>query len=352
MILCFAITTCSLALALGMRSQQRGTRTAWFAAAGAMAGLGVVTKGPYGLLFPLIFVVLGPLRRPEWRRPRAGWLIFGAALLLAASVWAVPAYLRDGGKFLHEVVFQPDLDITERPSAWYDLIAPAIFLSLPVGLFVPMAVADWRKYGFPAALACAAAILLVVQAVPKKRQHYLLPMYPFLAVGLAASISRHASESKRIRRAASAAVLMGMAVTPFYFGVAMKWTEYAEDANLQTARHILDLLQPHKPVYVLNNLAEPMAWVGLDHRRLVELDIQEPENAAQLHDAPAGSYLVVNANRRDRLQSIAGPLRFLTVGVIEWPQSRLDELLEFPNRPPRKVMVLRLANCSTNIPAS
>src|SRR4029077_9898999 len=107
------------------------------------------------------------------------------ALLATVAVWAIPAYLRDGGQYLHQVVFQEDLDVTRGASHWYSLITPAILLSLPMGAFLPMAVRDLRRYGYSAPLACAAAIFLVVQVIPKKRPHYLLPMYPFLALGLA-----------------------------------------------------------------------------------------------------------------------------------------------------------------------
>ena len=79
-------------------------------------------------------------------------------------------------------------------------------LALPMGAFLPMAIRDLRRHGYSAPLACAAAIFLVVQAVPKKRPHYLLPMYPFLALALAMTIVRHAADSKRVRRGACLAI--------------------------------------------------------------------------------------------------------------------------------------------------
>src|SRR5262249_32215768 len=106
MILCFAITASALALAFGMRACHGMPRGWWFFVAGLAAGLGVVTKGPYGVVFPVIFALLWPIRRPGWRRPRLEWTLFIAALLVAVGAWAVPAYLRDGGHFLREMVFQ------------------------------------------------------------------------------------------------------------------------------------------------------------------------------------------------------------------------------------------------------
>jgi hypothetical protein len=342
MILCFAIVACALALALGMKESRRGPRGVWFAVAGIAAGLGVVTKGPYGLLFPLFFAVLCPIRRPEWRRPRLGWAGFAAALLAVASVWAVPAFLRDGGHYLYDVVFQGDLDVTRRASPWYELIAPAIFLSLPLGMFLPLAIRDLRRHGYSAPLACAAAIFLVVQAVPKKRAHYLVPAYPFLALGLAMTIVRHAANSKRLRRAAYAVIALGAAIVPLYFGVAARWVEHGEDPDLRTAREILAVVEPHKPIYVLIYLDEPLAWLGQDYQRVMWLNIGDPDAARQLRDAPAGSYLVMSRDQQELLLNVAGKLPLETIKTVEWPRRKLDNILNFSKRSARQVMVLRL----------
>ncbi|HMH49275.1 MAG TPA: glycosyltransferase family 39 protein [Candidatus Acidoferrum sp.] len=229
MILCLAITASALTLALGIRECREPRRRAWFVVAGMAAGLGVITKGPYALLFPLFFAVLAPIGRPGWRRPRVEWVGFVAALFAMAAAWAVPAYLRDGGQYLQQVILQEDLDVTKGASHWYSLITPAILLSLPMGAFLPMAIRDLRRHGYSAPLACAAAIFLVVQVIPKKRPHYLLPMYPFLALALAMTIVRHAADSTRIRRGACLAIAVGAAVVPLYFGVVARWVEHAED---------------------------------------------------------------------------------------------------------------------------
>jgi 4-amino-4-deoxy-L-arabinose transferase-like glycosyltransferase len=341
MVLCFAIVACALALALGMKESRRGRRGLWFAVAGIAAGFGVVTKGPYGLLFPVFLAVLCPIRRPEWRRPRLGWAGFVAALLAVAAVWAVPAYLRDGGHYLHAVVFQRDLDVTRRASPWYELIAPAIFLSLPLGVFLPLAIRDLRRHGYSAPLACAAAMFLVVQAVPKKRAHYLVPTYPFLALGLAMTIVRHAADSKRIRRAAYAVIALGAAIVPLYFGVAARWVEHAEDPDLRTAREILAVVEPHKPIYTLLYLDEALAWLGRDHQRVVWLDIGDPRAARRLRDAPAGAYLVISPDQRELLLSVDGKLPLEPIKTVEWPRRKLDNILNFSKRSARQVMVLR-----------
>jgi 4-amino-4-deoxy-L-arabinose transferase-like glycosyltransferase len=342
MLLCFAVVACAMALALGMKECRTGPRGLWFVVAGLAAGLGVVTKGPYGLLFPLFVAVLCPIRRPEWRRPRLGWVGFVAALLAVAAVWAVPAYLRDGGHYLREVVFQSDLDVTQHASHWYALIGPAIFLSLPMGAFLPMAIRDLHRHGYSAPLACAAAVFLVVQAVPKKRAHYLVPMYPFLALGVAMTIVRHAAESTWIRRGAWVLISLGAAVVPLYFGVAARWVENAEDPDLHAAREILAVVEPHTPIYVLASLDEPLAWLGRDHRRVVRLDVDDPQAARQLQGAPAGSYLVMTRGQQELLLNVVGPLPLEAIRTVEWPRRKLDDLVDFSKRSARQVMVLRV----------
>jgi 4-amino-4-deoxy-L-arabinose transferase-like glycosyltransferase len=342
MVLCFAIAASALASALGMKEcRRRGPRGLWFVVAGTAAGLGVVTKGPYGLLFPLFFVLLSPIRRPDWRRPRLEWVGFATALLAVAGVWAVPAYVRDGGHYLREVVFQSDLDVTKGASPWYGLIAPAIFLSLPMGVFLPMAIRDLRRHGYSAPLACAAAMFLVVQAVPKKRPHYLVPMYPFLALGLAMTIVRHAADSKRIRRGAVVLIVLGAAVVPLYFGVAARWVEHPEDPDLSAARDILAVVEPHTPIYVLVHLDESLAWLGEDARRVVWVDVRDPQATRQLQSAPGGSYLVMTRGQRDQLLNVVGTRPLEAIRTVEWRRRKLDEMLSFSKHSASQVMLLR-----------
>jgi hypothetical protein len=280
-----------------------------------------------------------PIRRPEWRRPRWGWLGFALGLVAAAAVWAVPAYLRDGGGFLKEVVLQRDLDIAEHGSAWYGLIAPAIFLSLPAGLYLPLAIRDWRRHGYSGPLACAGVIFLVVQAIPKKRRHYLVPMYPFLALGLGMTIVRHASESTQFRRAACWVLGVGAAIVPVYFALAVPFIENAEDPDLLVARKVLAVVSPNIPIYAMTAQAEPLAWVGQDSERVLELDFRGPQLAGQLRSAPAGAYLVFPADYQEEILREAGPRPTLLMATVQWPRHILSTFLKSPR--PRYVNVLR-----------
>src|SRR3990172_12617766 len=60
MILCFFIIVLCLFLCLGMRKYRCIPRMLYFTLAGLLAGLGVITKGPFGVLFPVFFAILIP----------------------------------------------------------------------------------------------------------------------------------------------------------------------------------------------------------------------------------------------------------------------------------------------------
>src|ERR1035437_9537737 len=141
-------------------------------------------------------------RRAEFKRPRVGWLVFIVGLLATAAIWAVPAYLRDHGLYLHQVIFQRDLNLAEavQKKPFYLYFGVGFLLSLPLSIFLPAALLDCRRHGYSSFLAMAAAILLVFSCVPKKRDHYLLPMYPFLALGIATAIVRRSETSLLVRR--------------------------------------------------------------------------------------------------------------------------------------------------------
>jgi 4-amino-4-deoxy-L-arabinose transferase-like glycosyltransferase len=98
MILCAGILFSCLGLVLGMSTSKPLIRIVYLAAAGFGAGVGVLAKRPVGLLFPVFFAVLVPFGLPELKRPRLGWVVFGAGLLVSIGMCAVPAYSQRGSR--------------------------------------------------------------------------------------------------------------------------------------------------------------------------------------------------------------------------------------------------------------
>ena len=184
MILCFSVIVSCLFLCLGMRKYRCIPRMLYFTLAGLLAGLGVVTKGPFGVLFPIFFAVLVPFRRQDLIRPRIGWIIFGFGVLAAIALWAVPAYFRDSGVYLHRVIFQPDLDVSKGGNGGpFYYVWMVLFLALPLSLFLPVAIVDLRRRGYSAMLAVAGAIFIVISCIPQNDDTIYCLCIHFLRLG-------------------------------------------------------------------------------------------------------------------------------------------------------------------------
>lgn len=139
MILCASILCSCLCIGLAMRERGYAWQTCYLVLGGLCAGLGVITKGPYGILVPAFFAVFVPFRREDLTRPRFNWASFALGLLTALAIWAVPAYLRDGGHYLHGVLTQRDLDVSgggrRKINALLRILLRIILVNICVPLF-------------------------------------------------------------------------------------------------------------------------------------------------------------------------------------------------------------------------
>jgi 4-amino-4-deoxy-L-arabinose transferase-like glycosyltransferase len=296
MILCAGVLFSCLGLLLSMRASKRFIRIVYLAAAGFSAGVGVLAKGPVGLLVPVFFAVFVPLRLPELKRSRLGWVVFGAGLLVSVGIWAVPAYLLDQGVYLRQVIFQPDLDLRVKVKAkpFYTLLGVALLHSLPLSLFLPMTIRDWRRYGYSPLLAVAAAILLTFVCIPKKRDHYLLPMYPFLALAIAASIVRNSETSRIVRWTAWTLVPLSVLSFPLFFTVIQPLVLPDRDPEIRFAKDSLPIIGPKGRVYCVHVDDEVLAWVGRRYDGIVTVSLGSSYDVEQLRSAPKGAYLLVD----------------------------------------------------------
>lgn len=270
MVLCLLILLSSLCLGLGMRNQKYSTRALYFVLAGVCAGGGIVTKGPYGILFPVFFLLFAPFRRKDLSRPRWGWISIVIGIVVALSLWAVPAYLRDGGEYLHRVVFQPDLDVMNNEGQRWDYFyyfLPGVLYTMPVILFLPLAIVDLRRRGYSAPLAIAGAIFVVISFVHQKRTHYLLPLYPFLALGIASCLVHYREKMPIVKKGMWIVIPLSIAVTPVYFSIIQPILHPAADLDMVISRETLRVIEPDAIVYCVKS-DEALAWVGKQHKRV------------------------------------------------------------------------------------
>jgi Dolichyl-phosphate-mannose-protein mannosyltransferase len=201
-------------------------------AGGVLLGLAVLTKGPVAIVLigvaGLIYLLL--VRRSPLEVLRRGWpwLMIAVALAVGAC-WYVPAFIEGGGLvigvFLSENFghFMPSaLGGTGEASRplWY--IAARMFGgALPQSLLaVALAVALWRRDGDERArkpllfqLSLALAVLVFFSVASSKRDDYILPAMPGLAIlfaalftGAAIAPERERSLSGKIRDLTAAAI--------------------------------------------------------------------------------------------------------------------------------------------------
>jgi len=199
--LCFFTTLSLYGL---LRHLAAGPAIGWFLAGWAAAGLGVITKG-VGFLPLLVLVPWAALAACRWPATAsardARWLAGPVCLLAAIGVWFLPMMLATsaGGELLeyrHEILFHQT--ITRYADAWHHRapfwiyfveVVPLLWLPLValVPWLCPRWLAAWRGRDTVTAvlLAWVLIVLLFFSASTGKRDVYVLPAVPALAMAAA-----------------------------------------------------------------------------------------------------------------------------------------------------------------------
>ncbi|HWI25177.1 MAG TPA: glycosyltransferase family 39 protein [Lysobacter sp.] len=197
-----------------------GPQWRWFWLGCFAAGLGVISKG-VGFLALLMLLPYAAMRMRRWALPAPGgnnalrWSGGGLAFLAAIALWFVPMVataLTSGDPehraYLHELLFRQTA--TRYASAWHHTQPPWYFLGVVAGFWLPFSLAlpwlfpRWRdalrlrdaKVWLP--LGWALLVLLFFSASPGKRDMYILPMLPMVAVA-AAPYLEGIARSRRFR---------------------------------------------------------------------------------------------------------------------------------------------------------
>jgi 4-amino-4-deoxy-L-arabinose transferase-like glycosyltransferase len=301
-----AILVSCLALLHAMRGRGPATRLAGFVLGGIAAGVAVVVKGPFGIACPVLFALAVPFGRPDLVRPRSHeWAVFGLGAATGVAIWAVPAYLRDGGAYLARVVTQPDLslhaDDVPKPPWLYALVLPVALL--PLTLVVPVLVRDVRRRGPTPVLVVGLVLLALFVIAPKRRPHYLLPVYPFIALAVAEAVAR--DERPGVTRAVAVLIVVALAAFPLYQAIG-SWLAPREDSRLVTAHRVLAAVEPGKPIVCLAYLAEEIAFEGRRSGVTLVYDVRDLVREIDRQDA---TYVVLgDADRARVLASLDGRL--------------------------------------------
>jgi 4-amino-4-deoxy-L-arabinose transferase-like glycosyltransferase len=298
----------------GMKQQGWGARAWIFAAAGVCTGISFLTKGPYGLMFPVIVVVIALIRRDDLRRlSYLEWFIFTVAFVMLLSMWVVPVYLRDHGKYLKSVIFQPDLMTmaggkvggTRRPFYWY--LGPAPLYFLPWTLFLPFVVLDVRRR-YSAGAYMALAVFVVLSAVPGKRENYLGPWFPFAMLAVASSIGLR-WDRRWLRRSSS--ILLGLSIVsiPLYYGGLEPRLMGPEEPERVFAEKVMEAVPARSSVIGFRGMGEAVTLVNYEQGRphvVSVVETRDPDKLLELVERAlsAGQPCYVMVMNRDLKQAL------------------------------------------------
>ena len=174
--------------------------------AGLAVGISVLAKGPVAVLLLVPLLIWRFVRFPELRGQfRGGWLGFFAAFSLAVASWYLPAYLVNGDLFVQKFLVEQNLRRFTGGDEAHTLGGPAAFVFfVPIFLlgFLPWsfvllgnAIAHRRNRQTDERLLFLIAWAIIVFAFfsisGAKLPHYIIPMFPPLALVLAATLDRH-----------------------------------------------------------------------------------------------------------------------------------------------------------------
>lgn len=269
--------------------------------AGCAAAIATVSKGPLGVLFPLMFVAAG-WRNPVLRRPTiAECLVFLVAFLVAVCGWLVPAWLQDGGEYVRRVLSQPDLDPDSsrsgHPFWWY---IPQLLAGLvPLVFLLPWLVKDVRQRGMNGMLLLVLLMVLLLSCLTKKRIHYLLPVFPFLVMAIADAV-------QRFEKVQLARIVIGMTLFcwPMYYAYQQSRSTQNEDWEFAVAREVVQKADAGKPILCNDTIGEYIAFIAADDQ--VVRWYNEGELRAALQKNGGSAWVVFPASAGNVLQHVSG----------------------------------------------
>lgn len=188
----------SLALALYSLFLSLTGQPRWRWLAGLSLGVAVLAKGPVGVaLFAFVAIAMAvrdPGTRGGWR---GGWLGFFVLFALVVGAWYIPAYLREGDRFVQEFLIEQNVGrfsggdeahTLGGVAGWIFYLPVLLVGMLPWSLWLPKAwptahrVTDENESLLRLCAWWAVGVLGLFTISAAKLPHYILPAMPPLAI--------------------------------------------------------------------------------------------------------------------------------------------------------------------------
>jgi 4-amino-4-deoxy-L-arabinose transferase-like glycosyltransferase len=170
-------------------------------------GIGILIKGPVTPLVSFLTIIALCIADRRWRWLAALRPVWGIPLALAvAAPWFIAIQSKTGGQFANEAIGHDLLgklvgaqESHGAPPGTYLLLAPATLWPFSILLGIA-GVAGWRGRRDATIRFLVAWIVptwLLFELIPTKLPHYLLPIYPAIALLVGAALAR---ENEVVRR--------------------------------------------------------------------------------------------------------------------------------------------------------
>jgi 4-amino-4-deoxy-L-arabinose transferase-like glycosyltransferase len=213
------------------------------------AGLATLTKGPIGLVLPgLVLIVFLSLRRawPRWREVPWG---AGLAVYVAVGLtWYAVQIGLHGRAFVSSNIGYYTLHryfgvVEKHAGPWYLYLAVALFGGFPWTAFWPSAAAlhfrRWRvSDGSLLVLLWVAIPILFYSAAQTKLPGYIMPIFPFAAVGVAV-LWEPVLSSRRLNAPVVASLCALLILVVALVSAAAAYLAVYHPGPYQVARHAL-----------------------------------------------------------------------------------------------------------------
>jgi hypothetical protein len=286
MLFTFFLTLALCCFFLGQRGVERGQAKVQFLLMYAAMGAATLVKGPIGVMLPAAAIGFYLVFTKRWMLVRHMEIPLGISIfLLTAAPWYLLAELRNPG-YLHHFLWEENVARFataqfKRSEPWYYFIGVLTVGFFPWTTLLPTTIADLWKRSLKGErlflILWIALPLLFFSLSSSKLPHYILPIYPPLAIIVGATIAKALTDST----AKKTWVLWFPAVTfillSFVLTLVVLWPDFLP---YRFQAYIHDIFpRPPIPLIVGLQLTPILALLAISERRWAKQEFLYPATA-------------------------------------------------------------------------